>query len=383
MGDDLSAEQRAIVESVRRAFGQEEPSQIRGPVDWAVVLSRASRHGLAPLVYSGLPSHPPLAPSPVRSMLRATYLGAVLRTEVWVEPTLRRVLALLTGSGLEPIVLKGAALAYLAYPEPAHRTLSDIDVLLPREHLRRASEILVESGFRIADEHPDADHHLQPHYADEGGVAVELHDRLLPERHPFTIDLDLLRDRSEIRHIAGVEGRVLAPADALLHTCVHLAYAHRYRWFPFRTFTDILAISTCCNGGLNWDLFLETVRRSRTAGAVYWPLRFSRAWVGAPIPDAVLSCLAPPTVSRRLVGAVAEPRYILDNDVPLERGSGALYRMLLDFSLYDARSTGEQLALYLGSPRRVVRALTAYLGSPELLARILVGLCSLVARRPK
>jgi hypothetical protein len=380
MRTDLSNEQRVIVRSVRCAFGWEATSDTLGPVDWDVVFELASRQGLAPLVHAGLSSLRMPAPDAVCSRLRAAYLGAVIRTETWVEPTLHRALVALAASGLEPIVLKGVDLAYRGYPEPAHRTHADIDLLLPSEHLIRASEALLRSGFHVDQTQPEATHHLRPFYLDDGQVAVELHDRLLPEPNPYALDMDMLRDRSEVCQLGDSKARVLALADALLYTCVHLSYAHRYRWFPFRTLTDILAI-TALQEGLDWDRFLDHARCSRTAGAVYWPLEFARAWMGAPVPEFVLSYLAPPVTVRRLVGAVAEPRYLLSSTMPPEPGKSSLYRMLLDFSLYEARSPGEQFRAYLGNRGRVARALKEYLGKPELVAGIALAAGKLIAAR--
>lgn len=380
MEDRLTPELRLLVEAIRSALGWEAPPWAGEPVDWAVLLRLAARHGLAPLAHAGLPVLDVPAPEAVLARLRAAYLGAAFRTEAWVEPTLRRALGALAKAGLEPIVLKGAALAYTVYPEPALRTLADIDLLLPSAELPRAGAALASAGFHVDTTQPEATHHLRPFYLEDGQVAVELHDRLLPEPHPYAIDLADLWARAELGEIAGVEARVLALPDALLYACVHLSYAHRYRWFPFRTLTDILVIAAAQDEA-DWDCFRDAVARSRTGGAVYWPLAFASSWLEAPVPERVLMALAPPEPVRRLVGAVAAPRYVLGNEPPPDAGRAALYRMVLDFSLHAARSPGEQLAAYLGSPRRVVRALRAYGTDPRLVARIALAAGRLLSRR--
>jgi Uncharacterised nucleotidyltransferase len=379
----FSPEQQFIAACVRSVFGQQTAVPAWPPIDWRAVVAQAVQQGLAPLVHTGLPAIAPGAPDGTRAELRAAYLGAAVRTEAWVGPTLERAIEALRGTGLEPIVLKGAALAYQAYPEPAQRTLSDIDLLLPPEQVDRASAVLLECGFWTDDSDPHPDHHLRPHYGDEGLVGVELHHALLPEPNPYTIDLERIRARTLIKQLGRVEARVLAAPDALLFTCIHLAYAHRYRWFPLRSLTDILAMATRCDAELDWGLFVTTVRSSRTAGAVYWPLRFSSEWLRAPVPDGVLSALGPPTTLRRLVEVIAQPRCILDTRPPPDTGSGNLYRLLLDLSLYSGESTVGQVAAYLGSSSRVIRALARYLGRPRQVARILGALWRLVAQRSR
>jgi hypothetical protein len=347
MAASLALEQRIIVDSIRRAV---DPacSVSRGlPVDWEAALELAWGQGLAPLVYSGLSSTDLPVPDGVQAVLRAGYQGASVRTEVWVEPTLRRALEALGAAGLEPVVLKGCALAYLAYPEPAHRTLSDVDLLLPPDQLGRASDVLLGLGFWLDGADPQPTHHLRPHHAPGGWPSVELHHHVLPEPNPYAIDAAQLSARSLVERVAGVEARVLAPTDALLLACVHLSFAHRYRWFPLRNLTDILAITTRWTDGLDWASFLETVRHARAAGAVYWPLRFAARWLRAPIPEHVLSGLAPPAAIRELMAAVAEPRYVMNDQVPMKRGRGLLYSPLVELSLRGGCPPSEQVGFML------------------------------------
>src|SRR5207248_495388 len=128
--------------------------------------------------------------------------------------------------------------------EPTHRTFSDIDLLLPHDQLDRANQALLTLGFRVDDAYlPSAHHHLPPLRSEDGRVLVELHHHVLPESNPYAIDMEQFRARSRIEQVAGIQARVLAPTDALLHACVHLAYAHRYLFYPLRHLVDILALT--------------------------------------------------------------------------------------------------------------------------------------------
>ena len=61
----------------------------------------------------------------------------------------------LTDAGLEPVVLKGPALAS-RYPEPGLRPMDDIDLLLPKAEHPRALEALHEAGWQVARAHSAA-----------------------------------------------------------------------------------------------------------------------------------------------------------------------------------------------------------------------------------
>jgi hypothetical protein len=78
---------------------------------------------------------------------------------------------------------------------------------------------------------------------------------------------------------------------------------------------------------------VNQVRRSRTAGAVYWPLRLSQQWLGAPVPARVLQALAPPRPLGRLVAALIQPDFVLGDAQPLRRQRDTMEDLLLTASL--------------------------------------------------
>jgi hypothetical protein len=393
----LTPEQQFVLASMTRVFGQDKPGA-EPRVDWEQVLTLAENQGLAALVYLSLAGLSDQPPDKIRTSLRAQHAQAALFTKLRFEPTLRCALETLDRLGLEPLVLKGAALGYLVYPRPSHRTLVDIDLLLPSQEIECAGRGLVDAGFRIASVSlQDGHHHLPPFYLPDHQVALELHHHVLPQPNPFKIDLEQLMARSQFGQVAGIQTRVLSPEDALHHICVHLSYGHRYRWFPLRSLVDILALSTRMADALDWDVFEKAVWSSRTSGAVYWPLRLSRQWLGAPIPDPVLASLAPPPDIRRLLEPVLESSYTLDNQAPAGWGTDVLYNLLRELSLHAGCSVREQVeAVRRGLfpapdgishlPPQLTRSrlrYAAYLGGPGRVARGVVAVCRLLAQLPK
>lgn len=391
---DLTLEQQVVARCIRGAFGRRnsvmtfEFSAVESP-DWESVLTFTFRQAVACIVYSGLKTIDGLiVPNSARARLRIGAADAVVRTRSGLEPSLRTAIDVLTSHEMQPIVLKGVALAYTAYERPDYRSLSDIDLLLPGEQLEHASDALRDHGFWIDGDAPRTSHHLQVHRSTDGQIAVELHNQLLPSPHPYSIDIPLLRTRSRVERVAGVDVLVLSPSDALHHACIHLSYSHRYQRFPLRSLIDILAITTNRGAELDWEQFVDTVSVSRTAGAVYWPLRLSRTWLAAPVPDWVLTCLAPPRAIRWLIERVVEPRYVLDSNAPDDAGSKVLFDLIRELSLNTGCSPARQIgaigrclfpppdavghlpatlknarfryAAYLSNPRRVFRGMMAF-----------------------
>jgi hypothetical protein len=391
----VSPELRVVAAAIRAAFHRctEGDRAAADPmVDWASVWQLSLTHGLLPLVYAGLRELEWPAPHEERARWRAGALGALLRQEVSVDPTRRQALAILSAGGWQPIVLKGAALATVAYPSAVQRTYSDVDLWLRPSEVAAASAALQAHGFTVRPDDPQPAHHLRPHYGPDGQVGVELHGQLLAPPHPYRLPEEEIRDRALT--VDGPDGplRVLAPSDALLLACLHLAFVHRYQWFPLRNLTDIFALATRNADRIDWPGLVELARRSRSAGAVYWPLWLSREWLGTDVPEAVLGALAPAAPVRRVVGLIADRGYALGSrPAPAQQ---VLYQILLDFSLYGGCSTREQaLALVRGCfpsraavghlPVQVTRSrlrYAAYLAHPRRVVHGLAALGQVIRR---
>src|SRR5438105_12866660 len=127
------AEQRLILSCVRRAVLPDGPPSLeadeRSAALWRRAVPLAGRASLSSITFTGAGGWLREAPPEAAESLRLHHLASELRHAGTIAPTLRPALEALAAADLEPIVLKGAALAYTAYAEPAHRTLSDVDLL--------------------------------------------------------------------------------------------------------------------------------------------------------------------------------------------------------------------------------------------------------------
>lgn len=393
----LSASQRLVIECIRRALGTEatqcEPGITWNSGDWDRAVEIALGQDIAPIVYSGLPESEGV-PDRARARLRAASAEALILNKSVLEPTISAALEALDAKGLYPVVLKGAALAAITYPRTAMRTFVDLDVLLSREQATEASAILQELGFWVYQENADPTYELAPLFRGRWPVSVDLHFDLLPHPNPYAVDLDQLWSRRLPATICGVPCHILSPMDALHHTCLHFAYNHSYRSAPLRHLVDILALTSRHGNEIDWEELVKLVSEARTAGAVFWPLAFARAWLGAPIPDSVLSRLAPGKIARRFISQV-DPGYILCGDEPA--GNGVLYSALLSFAVYQGCSTRTQ---WSGLFSRFFPAATgvghlapevtgsrlryaAYLLAPARVGRGITALGRLVAALPR
>lgn len=117
--------------------------------DWDALLGMARQHRLGPLLHWRLTrerAELPV-PQPVRDKLAKSFKAATLRSLV-LQRELLQVHRILDKSGIAYAALKGAYLAFHAYPHPALRPLRDLDILVPEDRVFSAYRALIEGGVR-------------------------------------------------------------------------------------------------------------------------------------------------------------------------------------------------------------------------------------------
>ena len=97
---------------------------------WDALTDLAIHERVAPLLSQQLE-----APDDVRDGARQKLRGELYNTCAFNLVLYRELARLLEGAPGEVVILKGAALATSMYDDPAHRPMSDIDVLVRREDL--------------------------------------------------------------------------------------------------------------------------------------------------------------------------------------------------------------------------------------------------------
>lgn len=159
---------------------------------------------------------------PAAPQFRADYLQGVARHALTRRSLLELVRAWNT-AGLEPLLLKGFALAEFEYEHPAHRFYGDVDVYLSPQHEALASGTALALGWRQfcfpETGLDDFKNEMAMFYAPDRRAMLELHGSLVkarrwsPKLEQFTA---LLLKASTLRDWEGTRVRTLAPADALI-----------------------------------------------------------------------------------------------------------------------------------------------------------------------
>jgi hypothetical protein len=266
--------------------------------DWAEVLRQAADNGLGPLLYHRLTTTAPAVemPSIVLDQLRNAAVRSAAQS-LQIEADLRVVLAALRRHDVDVIVLKGAHLGQVVYQNFALRTMCDLDVLVRRQDLAKATTVLADLGYtpqyyRVEAVDYAHHHHLRP-MARGDGVKVELHWTIAQPGTPFDIDLSGLWERAQTVQIAGVNALALSPEDLVLHLCLHTSFGHRYR-VGLRAFWDLLEVVHHYRARLDWDVVVRRAHQWKIGRYVYLTLRLVRELLAADIPETAIAALEPP-----------------------------------------------------------------------------------------
>ena len=286
-------------------WGDRRPPALTGS-DWTAVLHQAGANGVTPLLYHRLKTAvpAPYLPSPALEQLRdACVLSAAKSLQIGRE--LAQILEAFERHQVPVVVLKGAHLAPTVYGSLALRTMCDLDLLVRRPDLPRATEILAGLGyadqyFGVEEVDYTRHHHLRP-MAKPGGIRVELHWTIVQPTAPFDLDVDGLWQRARHAEVAGVDVLVLSPADLVLHLCLHASFGHKFR-LGLRPCWDLLEVVGHYGRTLDWNEVVGRSRLWRVEKYVYVTLRLVRELLAADIPPSAIAALEPRDFPPEIVG---------------------------------------------------------------------------------
>lgn len=211
---------------------------------------------LLPALWPSLQEAEVNIPADVRNCLCAAYMREEIRSETY-QGICRRAFESLTLTGVSFLILNGASLAEHEYGDPALRHCHDCDLLIHTEDTPRAIDALVTGEFVL--EPASRRDHGDTIFRHPSGLPILLHQSLFPSPY-YRPPLEDVWARSTERQICGFSGRVLSPADSLLHV-LGLASCSSSRS------TLLWVIDAClimrAHSDLDWDVFVSTAIRSR------------------------------------------------------------------------------------------------------------------------
>lgn len=212
-------------------------------VDWNLVLPLAAQWRVEPTVFGNLGSEfSPAMPADVRADVAAlekkSRAYAVSRNLILLD-----IVRELRGSGIPVLVLKGPSIAVTAYDDCSKRIFSDADLLVRRQDLGRARDLVLARGYTASFQSERESALIAGQDALEftdSRMAVELHWTLISRHLRFNLDVDELWRRAVEIECLGSKIRALAPDHQFLYLCAHGA---KHEWGGFRWICDVAQLS--------------------------------------------------------------------------------------------------------------------------------------------
>jgi hypothetical protein len=242
-------------------------------------------------------------------------LDALFREEcarhLLVNANLHRVQGVLERAAIPFLVVKGPALAALAYRRPRIRFYQDLDIVVRRQHFAAALDLFEANGADVVD--PNWPYHSE-HVAGEIRLStgVDLHWHLLffhELRSTTAISMDEIFSRERPVSLSGTSVLTTDPADTLIHLCLHACLEGGGRLIWLKDIERAVA-----NDAPAWEDVIERSLRWRVNLFVGAMLMRSRSVLDTPVPDDVIRTLLPSSAWRTMLSAadrffpVASPR---------------------------------------------------------------------------
>jgi hypothetical protein len=278
------------------------PSLLTGSA-WEPLLELAGERGVMPLLWSASLRLGLLEPVPshlldalgrgvgprrhAAAVLQLAHRGNAARNADLMEQ-FDDVIAVLSSAGIPVVALKGTGhIARGVWPDPADRSMRDIDVLVPSVAAPDAQERLIAAGYKAGDRHREPDqHHLATLYRPGRFGSVEVHKE--PVSRGFT---KAVRGSDVIAAARPVPGRpsvlVPSPTHAAVIALVHAYLADgqwRERTIPLRSVHELWRLDAL--EPVDWAEVRTLLRRIWRGQLVAEHLATAASLLGAEAPAA-------------------------------------------------------------------------------------------------
>ena len=282
---------------------------LQARIDWEYLLRTARRHGIMPLLYWQLSS---ISSASIPTSI-LDELGSRFRDNTVHNLSLTRELLSLLHQfdtcGIPAIPYKGPVLASLAYGNLALRQFGDLDILVRRQDVLMARELLASFGYRPAYRltHAQEAAYIRygdqyPYIRDHDGTIVEIHWGFASRAFSFLLNTEHQWWHLERVPVGGSTVSTFSPEDLLLILCVH---GSMHRWERLLWVCDIAEL-TNLREKLDWGQLMERAAALGCRRALFLGLSLAQELLGIAIPKEVARKLQADPVTRTLVREVSE-----------------------------------------------------------------------------
>ena len=291
---NLDPVQLALLDLLNLKRGDDPSSISRLDLDWEKVISLAERLKTLPILFDRLRPFEQLVPVAIFAHAKASFFRSSVRN-LLIDHELGLMLRGFNAAEIPVILLKGVYLAHVVYAEPGFHPMADIDLMLHKEDISRAIDLLEGEGF-IADRpfwmNVDGDLHYHAPVMSKNDVLVELHWNLTRESNLDMIDVSGLWQRSIVTWLEHGSARALGLSDLILHLAVHMAYGHRFH-HQLQSLVDLDAVVRKFRTEVDWQETIGLCVQWQAERGTTLAFRLLKLLFDTPIPEDVIERLTP------------------------------------------------------------------------------------------
>jgi len=263
-------------------------------LDWNTLREQSGREGVSGLVYYHLVNRKLSdgAGSYFDQLKMNTQLHSV-RNTIMTELT-KKIIKIFNEKKIKIILLKGIFLANNVYKYPALRPMSDVDILIKKEDLSEANEVLNSFGYKTPPIYKEFLRHKSGSlntlfYVKNSSthLPIHLHWHLVNTTWPLDslvdkIDMGRIWSRAEPVKIGDVDALSLAPEHLLIYLSYH---AFKHYFDKLIRITDIMEVLKFYEGRMDWEVVHKEAERFTLSYILYHSLLFSSQTLNFDIPQ--------------------------------------------------------------------------------------------------
>jgi hypothetical protein len=185
----------------------------------------------------------------------------------------------------------------------------DLDILIHKQHVAKARELLVSQGYRPQFELNDSQeaafvrtYSAQSLLRDDGKVAVDLHWTMTSRDFGFPLEPERLWDKLEPISLGGKEVLTLSPENLLLFLCVH---GGKHGWERLGWICDIAELIRI-RDAMDWRMVMDQARVLKSERMLSLGLYLASDLLGAPLPKEVRAKVSSDPAVKSLARQVGE-----------------------------------------------------------------------------
>lgn len=264
-----------------------------GERDWSQLLLQARQLGLAAKLAARLDAAGVFdqVPFKARSHMHAARIAA-LSSQLAVRFEVNRILRALRGHDVPIVLMKGAAYVHAGLPPAPGRFVGDLDLMVPRARIAEVEHTLLAHGWAAAEldaydqrYYREWTHEIPPMQHPERDTPVDIHHTIAALTSRVHPDAELILAAS--LPLADARLRIMAPADMVLHSAVHLFNDEVS--MPLRDLFDLHDLLTHFGNQPGfWDTLLARAPAHGLQRVLYHVLDHTRELLDTRIPESVL-----------------------------------------------------------------------------------------------